>query len=189
MPNGISQVPKDREGLYSFSLRLPSNYEFGLNRQGIERVKHNVISFLSKWEKATLPLKLHGKLRDSKSYHLRSSFIVKSEPYSLNEKLIRNIIDKVNNESELSELLTMLRELLNDGYPIYIGMAERQSLHTRVSQHLAGETGFSKKLFDLGFQWNNIYLKFAGVAEQKSRNLRDFEVISQLLLKPQLSLR
>lgn len=189
MPSGISHIPDDNQGIYAFYLRLPKDYEFGVRDRSVDKVKQNIIGFLDKWQQLSFPLELTGRLRDVKSQHLRNTFLVESKPYKRNNALISKVVERLQTQDEISHFLDLMRNLLEDGNPLYIGMTHKQSLQVRVSQHLSGETKFSQKLIELGFRWENVYLKFTTVTLSDSKHLRELEMLTQSLIRPRLSYR
>lgn len=189
MPVGISQVPDDNQGIYAFYLRLPSNYEFGVGVRAEDKVRQTIIGFLDRWQQLSFPLELTGRLRDIKSQHLRNTFIVESKPYKRNNRLISKVVERLQTQHEIAHFLDLMRDLLEDGNPLYIGMTHKQSLQVRVSQHLSCETKFSNKLFELGFRWENVYLKYTTVNLNDSKHLRELEMLTQSLIRPKLSYR
>lgn len=194
IPSQLDRLPADMGGLYMFSLRFPSNYELGISSwegASVEQVS-NV------WNLVQLHLKranhlmanhtLEGEIVErGKAQHLALSFV--SQLQTNHSQRLLELLDSLQPDIRvLKEISVILRRVYDVMPPFYVGMTSSQSFSDRVGQHISGQTHLSQRLADHSVPWNEVVVSIIPVHGVDSSELRAVEKLSQLVLRPTLSL-
>lgn len=191
LPSEIFRVPRDCGGLYVFTARFPTDYELGLTADSprLDLAEQAVLQHLEKLAALTNTHPLSGRISDRKlGLHLRESLSIVAnhhQTYDVRSELQgNNLFSAV---SEAKEVAGVLRICVSMMRPLYVGMAERQSLRDRLKQHMDGETGLLDSLslaklsiLDLEFHWVPLSLEALPHA-------RALEKVMQHILRPAFS--
>jgi len=189
LPRGLVYVPDNIGGIYYFTFRLPSNYELGLLPENGEREMASVLNILhEKLDKIALAYSssfLKGVIKENKQAHLAKSFSVESfEEMTVIPSEILSSISIKDSYEKLAGILSLIRKLLMNSPPIYIGITSKQTLQDRLRQHLDGQTGMKASLEQLGFGWQDVGFAFEAINILDDKELRAIEKTLQLLNRP-----
>lgn len=194
IPSEINRLPADMGGLYMFSLRFPSTYELGISSW--EEVSEGQAAAV--WQLVQLHLKRANNLMAShslagemveqaKAQHLALSFSAQ-----LQTNHSRRLLELINGLAPdlrvIREMSAIFRSIYDFLPPFYVGMTSSQSFSDRIGQHLSGQTQLSQRLAEHGVSWNEIVVSIVPVPGLASFELRTVEKLSQIVLRPPLSL-
>lgn len=105
-------------------------------------------------------------------------------------KLITRLLGRNDlSEDALRTTCRVIRTAFLAAPPLYIGIAARQSLRSRLQQHIAGDSGVARSLSAAGIPWRYINFRCTVLAGIDEREFRALEKLVQTVFKPQLSMR
>jgi len=191
----VPKVPTSQGGLYSFSVRFPSDYELGLSSArtlAVESVTDLIATTLDRYREVHDTSRLLGFLQGFRAgEHLRVGYRIyaRNSTSTSPGQLFRSFVSsepKVDLDV-LRRIIAVLRTLCSGLPPLYIGMASRQSLRARLDQHLSGSTQFSQRVSKSEIEWTELIYSCIAIELPFEGHLRNLEKIVQALLKPPLS--
>jgi hypothetical protein len=102
---------------------------------------------------------------------------------------VARLIQPYEDTSSLTPLVKVLRRSLRASTLLYVGMAQTQSLRSRIGQHADGNTTFSERLAEAGLSWYDISYRYEAIESIINSNVPDVERIVQTFLNPIMSIR
>jgi hypothetical protein len=195
IPRQLEEIPDKKSGVYSFYLRFPTDYEFGLsNNISLDVVAKNIVRKLNEFEHLLNNVSLYGTVQDNKlSNHLMKNYkaVLDSDHSLANREFESIFMELARNPSKMpmKETLRAIRTAFNFATPVYIGMTDRQSLRKRLQQHLSGSSQFSERLTENNLGWNDLLYRCVAVDRFYLESSAEVERMIQLIFKPALSLR
>lgn len=193
LPDEIENVPSASGGIYHFCLRFPTDYELGLRTPGanVEMIGRRLCGFLE----MSAPLFGTGAMSgfarsEAIAKHLQVTYEISSRRADLAKTfaLLRKEFLRPNLSIEDLRVATQaIRTAFLASPPIYVGIAVRQSLQSRLQQHLNGESGVSKSLESMKISWRYINFRCAALPGLTTSSATSLEKIVQSIFKPQLS--
>ena len=194
IPEEIDIVPDYKGGIYSFTLRFPTDYELGLKSKSInlDRVSQNIKSKLIELDSILNNSTFNGVVSNTlQSQHITRMYkvIFEETKTPVQQNLIKLVDIEFSSIEELKIITNVLRQAFLHAAPIYVGMTKKQSLKTRLSQHLSGETQFSIRLKEKKIPWHNLYYHYITIDDFYIDLSSDLEKLVQSIFKPSLSVR
>ena len=190
LPNGISKAPENIGGVYAFFLRFPSNLELGLLSEDVDlyRTKELILKQLSLVENGLKRFPLKGKLSDLKTgEHMRLNYALNANPIARSSSVTELSRLDVWNSFENQLMLTdMLRQSVATCKPLYVGLAEKQSIRERIISHYELRSTFGRQVKQNNIGWDIVGFSFITVSPEyySQKNMRTFEKLLQRLTNP-----
>jgi len=194
IPEEIDQVPDYKGGIYSFSLRFPTDYELGLKSKIINcrRVALNIKNKLVELDEILNSNTMSGDVNNPlQSQHISRMYKVVFDEIKtpIQSELIDSVETKKWNVEELTIVANALRQAFLYASPIYVGMTRKQSLKTRLTQHMSGDSQFSQRLKEKKLSWRDLYYHYIALDDFYIEMSADLEKLVQSIFKPSLSMR
>lgn len=194
IPDEIRKVPADSGGVYSFTLRFPTNYELGFYTEEFDtaRIARNIRHKLADIDRAQHGSEYFGVIRERyTARHMARSYEVKMDDRESRSRaaLFGAVVRDNLTKEELSLVAHSLRQSFLFSPPVYVGLAQRQSLRTRLQQHLNGDTQFAQRVRDGGYSWRDFNYRYIAIGQLFNDLSPEIERLVQALFKPQLSMR
>lgn len=187
----ISDVPDDIGGIYSFYLRFPTDYELGIiegRAIDVNKTGRLITLKLNQFSSILSDRNYSGFIRDESALHLRKHYSLLANRKNLvtATDLIEPLIEGVSLDN-LKQTTHAVRTFLEHTGPIYVGMSIDQSFRERLSQHVNGETIFSKELESANIGFSSLCVACLPLSNVDRDKTRATEKLLQWLLKPTLS--
>lgn len=194
IPEEIAQVPNHKGGIYSFSLRFPSDYELGLRSKSIDlcRVATNIQNKICDLDRLLNKSSLAGTVTScGQATHIARTYnIALNETRTpIQQYLITSLTGPNKTANELRAIASTLRQAYMFARPLYVGMTQRQTLRTRLDQHINGETQFSERLAESKLSWRDLKYSYVALDASCIEMSGELEKLIQSLFKPSLSMR
>lgn len=190
LPRDAGNVPS-KAGIYRFVFRWPSNYELGISgdNKNIEQAIILLSLKLDRIASAINSQKLTGQISDKKQKHLRSIYKIGACDYSgfLPSGYFEDMVDQIDNEEDLLESIDIVRKLIGELPPIYIGITVERTLKVRLKEHLEGLTSVKANLEYHRLSWSDLKFQCMPVTFHNGAALRKIEKLLQHLHKPVFS--
>ena len=190
LPNGIGRAPDNIGGIYGFFLRFPSNLELGLTDDNVnlDRTKALMLCQIVSIERGLHKMPLEGILSNSKlGEHIRSSYSLRADPMKRSSSIadLKKLDFWDDLEGQLM-LADILRESVKKCKPLYIGLAEKQTIRDRISSHYEMRSVFGKKIKENNIGWDILGFSFISIDPKyyNKKNIRSFEKMLQRLTNP-----
>jgi hypothetical protein len=191
----VGKVPSDLRGVYSFSLRFPSDYELGLSsarKFDLATVNSLISVTLNRYRRAHDRSRLLGMIQgNAVGEHLRVTYELfgrhrtQVSPGELFTSFFSQ--EPAASVNELQTIVGVLRAFCATLPPLYVGMTCRQSLRDRLNQHLSGSTQLSEHLKRIKLDWTELIFVCAPLELASDEHFRTLEKVVQSLTKPPLS--
>ena len=195
LPSQLGGVPHTSGGIYQFLLRFPSDFELGLRSvaPNLPRAAQVIARYIQRASAALSMSPLSGSISSARSaLHLRTSYEVqcsRNDLLRVNELTVDVLARHQISLQELKQVAAALRLAFSAAPALYVGMAAKQSLQTRLKQHLNSQTAVSRAMDELGLSWRDLEYRCVALDESAMGAIRDLEQLVQAIFKPALSER
>ena len=196
LPMDLVEIPENDCGIYIFRLRFPSDYELGLKEVDMRtigmvlgRIEKRLEIFHSILNDSDYSGHIEGPV--SSNGHLKAHIKLKGKTKkmaSISEYLSR-ITANISEVDALISITSAFRSIVEKSPPIYVGIAQKQTLRSRLSQHADYQTHFAKRLRKAGLAIDDLHLEFHALSSKLLNSVGDIETLVQYLFKPTMSLR
>jgi len=192
LPSQAHKAPS-RPGIYRLLVRLPSNYELGLelDEPSLENALKLIKLKVYRIARAINQRVLVGKLGEEKSHHLRREYRLQAESltHQWTATLVEEVLEHTDTIDSLRENLSVLRDAFDGLPPVYIGISSERTLYERLQEHLDGMTGVSERMNMFGVGWSDIRFSYNTVDFVSRNDARRLERLVQSIFQPALSSR
>ena len=190
----LDNVPKDCGGIYLFFPRFLDNYEIGLKdaSKGLSPSQAQlVVEKVNRLLEMSYRSQYLGVLRDGKAPHIGKDLelaCTHTSSVQFQSAVSTEELETLKGDRLLSTL-EVVRGAVASLSPIYVGMAQEQTLHTRILQHIDGETSLLSFLKEYHLSFNDTRLQVAYGSSFSKDLTRLYERIFQAVLKPVASIK
>jgi hypothetical protein len=190
LPREAGSVPTSA-GVYRFAVRLPTDYELGLTDSNVDIIRAvDVLKRkLNSLSRALHTRILMGSIADQKQSHLQMAYEIvgtASEQHTP-AVLFDNVAEEISNVDELRDAIRLIRALVGELPPVYVGITVERTLRTRLLEHLDGSTGVLEELDRCGLSWTDIKFQCMAVPFYNRPVMRSIEKLLQHLHRPAFS--
>ena len=183
-------------GVYAFHLCAIRPSTVGLSQptsqtaQSANAAKANCLTILGRIL-ALQQLQYQGHLREVNAYAAHGTTLA-IEGQLAYTNYLHDQIDSID-PSDLSAFVNAVEALATMLPPVYVGIADRQSIQTRYKQHKRNHANrtngtFGGRLADAGFRWSDILFSFVPATTLRLRNetLSALETYIHFFSRPKL---
>jgi hypothetical protein len=156
LPIDAGSVPQ-LPGVYRFAVRLPSDYELGLTDEevDVERAIELLKTKLDRLSGVLHTRKLAGSIVEDKQSHIRHSFniVAQARVEQTPAALMDRVSKHIEGLDELRQTVQLIRSLVGELPPIYVGITVERTLQTRLREHMDGRTRVLEALERCDLSW------------------------------------
>lgn len=193
LPQELSRVPDDMSGLYLCRVMFPSDYRLGISNpenRSHEELSRGIGVTVRKLD--TIVRCIHGSsltgvIRGTKRKHINTVFELSATRVCESTAELSAGELSPSSPDELLAYVTAVRYAVDVMPPLYVGIAHKQSLQSRLVDHLEGRTALYAKLCDAGLSWEDTRFLTLSTTNWSFGRLRSLEKVMQSILKPVFS--